>query len=113
MGLIIKSKMDTTVTDILMSLAKGEEFMVWCGRHHETPQTWVAGPATLVVKVGRKKRLIRGQFREGYEGHDDGGETYSFYFTANKKRTFPLEQRVSQRLHDPRNIGDWLLQRQL
>lgn len=113
MGLLIKTKMSTSVSDLLCSIAKGEEIMVWCGRHNETPKTWVSGPATLIIKVGRKKRMIRGKLREGYEGHGDDGETYSFYFTANSKRVFSLSQRIDQRMKDPRNIGDWLLERQL
>lgn len=75
---------------ILSYLAKGESIGIWYGRRRDMPK-WNTGKCSLRVKVGKKRKLVKGQLSETYEGFDDGGETYGFEFAPNKPRSFIKE----------------------
>lgn len=68
-------------------LARGEAVGLWNGRHRDTP-SWAIGKCSLRVKVGKKRKLVKGYLTHNYEGFDDGGESYSIDFTPNRPRVF-------------------------
>lgn len=87
-------KLDSaTWAHIIDNIAKGESFGIWHGRWCERPPTWVEGKCALRVKVGKKRKLVRGTLTLEYEGFDEGGETYSLVFTPTKPRI------LTKRLH--------------
>ena len=75
----------TTWKTIHSLIAKGESFGIWNGRHRDMPG-WRMEKCSLRVKVGKKRKLVKGRLEERYEGFDDGGETYSIEFFPSKPR---------------------------
>lgn len=68
-------------------IASGDGVGVWSGRHREKPN-WHIGKCSLRVKVGKKRKLVKGRLKERYEGFDDCGEIYSIEFIPSKPRVF-------------------------
>ena len=51
-------------------IANGSLFPIWHGQWDNQPKTWIEGPAVLVVKVGKKKKLVRGFLERIGTGQD-------------------------------------------
>lgn len=69
-----------TWTYIHECIAKGKSFRIWCGNFHEIP--WPTGKCSLKVKVGKKRKLVRGHLNQ----HSEGREDYVLVFTPTRAR---------------------------
>lgn len=78
----------SAIDRILDLLEQGEEVSIWNGYHFEMPKNWVDGPCSLKLRVGKRKRLIKGRITTLSDGWDDGGDNYNIVFRPNQPKVF-------------------------
>lgn len=93
---------------IINHIARGETFSLWSGYFYERPN-WREGVVSLRVKVGKKRKLVRGRLWLDSNGHDAEDELYSFEFKPIKPRilTRHLHPALYEYIND-RKAGQYL-----
>lgn len=100
----LKNSYTDYVGDILVYIAKGKDFQIWCGCWRDRPN-WKEGSVSLKLTVGKRKRLIRGTLSLEYEG-GLYEELYSYMFFP-KPRTFSLKERIQTRMKAGQRESMW------